>query len=117
MADEDQELFRSRNPKGMHANAVVAADGSGRYRTITEAIDEAPNYSTRRYIIYVKKGVYRENIDMKRKKTNIMLVGDGIGETVVTANRNFLQGWTTFRTATVGEYIQLPMFFFSFYIC
>ncbi|XP_048323936.2 putative pectinesterase/pectinesterase inhibitor 22 [Ziziphus jujuba] len=101
MTDEDQELVKS-SPRGMHVNAVVATDGSGRYRTITEAINEAPSYSTRRYVIYVKKGVYRENVDMKRKKTNIMLVGDGIGETVVTANRNFLQGWTTFRTATVA---------------
>ncbi|XP_015875076.3 putative pectinesterase/pectinesterase inhibitor 22 [Ziziphus jujuba] len=101
MTDEDQKLVKS-SPRGMHVNAVVAADGSGRYRTITEAINAAPSYSTRRYIIYVKKGVYRENVDMKRKKTNIMLVGDGIGETVVTGNRNFMQGLTTFRTATVA---------------
>lgn len=105
MTDGDQELLKSTSPQGMHVDAVVAADGSGHYRTITEAINEAPSYSLRRYIIYVKKGVYRENIDMKRKKTNIMLVGDGIGQTVVTANRNFLQGWTTFRTATVGQYL------------
>lgn len=103
MADEDQDLLKSTRPQGMHVDAVVAADGSGQYRTITEAVNEAPSYSLRRYIIYVKKGVYRENIDMKRKKTNIMFVGDGIGQTVVTADRNFLQGWTTFRTATVGK--------------
>lgn len=91
------------HPRNVHVDAVVALDGSGDFRSITEAVNETPNYSNRRYIIYVKKGVYKENIDMKRKKTNIMFIGDGIGETIVTGNRNFLQGWTTFRTATVGE--------------
>lgn len=102
ITDGDQELLNA-SPLRMHVDAIVALDGTGNYQTITEAISEAPSYSNRRYIIYVKKGVYRENIDMKRKKTNIMLVGDGIGETVVTGNRNFMQGWTTFRTATVGK--------------
>ncbi|XVF57538.1 hypothetical protein PTKIN_Ptkin06aG0213600 [Pterospermum kingtungense] len=101
ITDGDQELLR-KNPRGMHVHAVVSLDGTGHYQTITDAINEAPSYSNGRYIIYVKKGVYKENIDMKKKKTNIMLVGDGIGQTIVTGNRNFLQGWTTFRTATVA---------------
>lgn len=102
MTEGDRGLMNS-SPTQMHADAVVALDGSGHYHTITEAINEAPSYSNRRYVIYVKKGIYKENIDLKRKKTNIMFVGDGIGETIVTGNRNFMQGWTTFRTATVGE--------------
>lgn len=102
MTEGDQELLKSRT-KGMHVDAIVALDGSGHYRTITEAITAAPSYSNRRYIIYVKKGVYRENIDMKKKKTNIMIVGDGMRQTIVTGNRHFMQGWTTFRTATVGQ--------------
>lgn len=102
MTEGDQELLKA-SPVGMHFDAVVASDGSGHYRTIAEAIIEAPSYSIRRYVIYVKKGVYSENIDLKKKKTNIMFVGDGIGATIVTGNRHFMQGWTTFRTATVGE--------------
>ncbi|XP_058077348.1 putative pectinesterase/pectinesterase inhibitor 22 [Magnolia sinica] len=87
-------------PKAMHVDVVVALDGSGRYRSIMEAVNHAPDHSRRRYVIYVKKGVYRENVEMKKKKMNIMLVGDGMGATVVTGSRNFMQGWTTFRTAT-----------------
>uniref|UniRef100_A0A2N9EF21 Pectinesterase n=1 Tax=Fagus sylvatica TaxID=28930 RepID=A0A2N9EF21_FAGSY len=86
----------------MHVDTIVALDGTGHYRTITEAILAAPSHSNRRYVIYVKKGVYKENIDMKKKKTNIMLAGDGMGQTIVTGNRNFMQGWTTFRTPTVA---------------
>ncbi|KAF5740021.1 putative pectinesterase/pectinesterase inhibitor 22 [Tripterygium wilfordii] len=101
MTEGDQELLKAK-PAHMHVDAIVAVDGSGHYQTITEAVYYAPSHSNRRHIIYVKKGVYRENIDMKKKKTNIMFVGDGIGETVVEGNRHFMQGWTTFRTATVA---------------
>ncbi|KAL6964708.1 putative pectinesterase/pectinesterase inhibitor 22 [Sarracenia purpurea var. burkii] len=101
MNEGDKDLLLS-SAKGMRADAVVAQDGSGDYRSITEAINEAPSYSNRRFVIYIKRGIYRENIDMKKKKTNIMFVGDGIGATVVTGDRNFMQGWTTFRTATVA---------------
>ncbi|XP_057778766.1 putative pectinesterase/pectinesterase inhibitor 22 [Salvia miltiorrhiza] len=101
MTDGDKDLLVS-GPAGMHVDSVVALDGTGQYRSIGQAILEAPDHSNRRYVIYVKKGVYRENIDMKKKKTNIMLVGDGIGQTVITGGRNFMQGWTTFRTATVA---------------
>lgn len=106
MTESDQELLRSR-PRGIHADAVVALDGRGHYRSISEAVDAAPSQSNRRYVIYVKSGMYKENVDMKRKKTNIMLVGEGIGKTIVTGNRNFMQGWTTYRTATVGEHDSL----------
>ncbi|KAI8548158.1 hypothetical protein RHMOL_Rhmol07G0250500 [Rhododendron molle] len=101
MTEGDKDLLVS-SPNGMHVDAIVALDGTGQYRSITQAVYEAPSYSNRRYVIYIKKGEYRENIDMKKKKSYIMFVGDGIGETVVTGNRNFMQGWTTFRTATVA---------------
>lgn len=104
MSEGDQELLKS-NTQGMHVDTIVALDGTGHYRTITEAILAAPSHSNKRYVIYVKKGVYKENIDMKKKKTNIMLAGDGMGQTIVTGNRNFMQGWTTFRTPTIGEYL------------
>ncbi|KAI4301745.1 hypothetical protein L6164_034992 [Bauhinia variegata] len=102
VTDGDQELLKSGTQGPMHANAVVALDGSGHYRTINEAVNAAPSHSTRRYVIYIKQGLYKENIDMKRKKTNIVFIGDGIGKTIIQSNRNFMQGWTTFRTATLA---------------
>ncbi|XP_020108372.1 pectinesterase/pectinesterase inhibitor PPE8B-like [Ananas comosus] len=83
-------------------DAVVAQDGSGNYTTVTAAVEAAPLESEKRYVIYVKKGVYRENVDVKKKKWNLMLVGDGMGQTVITGSRNFIDGWTTFRSATVA---------------
>ncbi|KAJ6359696.1 hypothetical protein OIU77_003825 [Salix suchowensis] len=84
-------------------NATATKSSSDEFpEWMTEGDQELLRGSSFRYIIYVKKGVYRENIDMKRKKSYIMFIGDGIGKTVVTGNRNFMQGWTTFRTATVA---------------
>lgn len=81
-------------------NVVVALDGSGNYRTIKAAIDAAGRRSgSGRFVIHVKRGVYRENLDIKLK--NIMLVGDGLKNTVITGSRSVGGGSTTFNSATV----------------
>ncbi|KAL2338835.1 hypothetical protein Fmac_013281 [Flemingia macrophylla] len=82
------------------ADAVVAADGSGNYTTVGDAVLAAPDYSMKRFVIYIKKGVYVENVEIKKKKWNIMMVGDGIDATVISGNRSFIDGWTTFRSPT-----------------
>ncbi|XP_059298002.1 pectinesterase-like [Lycium ferocissimum] len=83
-------------------NLVVAKDGSGNFTTINQALSAAPNSSTTRFVIYIKEGVYFEYIDVERKKSMIMFVGDGIGKTQIKGNRNVVDGWTTFRSATVA---------------
>jgi len=55
-------------------------------------------------VIHIKAGAYFENVEVIRKKTNLMFVGDGIGKTVVKASRNVVDGWTTFQSATVGAF-------------
>lgn len=83
---------------------VVAKDGSGNFTTIGEAVEAAPDRSTKRFVIHVKAGAYYEYVEVVSKKTMLMLVGDGIGKTLVKGNRSVVDGWTTFRSATVGEY-------------
>eukprot|EP00253_Pinus_taeda_P036122 PITA_36122 len=83
-------------------NVVVAKDGSGNYTNITEAVEKAPEKSQTRYVIHIKAGVYAENVELHKKKTNIMFVGDGMDVTVVTGNRNVKDNFTTFRSATVA---------------
>eukprot|EP00253_Pinus_taeda_P007160 PITA_07160 len=81
---------------------TVAQDGSGNYTTITDALNAAPNNSLDRYVIHITKGVYQEYIEVPKRKINIMLVGDGINATVITGNRSVVDGWTTYRSATVA---------------
>ncbi|CAN6976424.1 hypothetical protein IGI04_037099 [Brassica rapa subsp. trilocularis] len=81
---------------------VVAKDGSGHYTSIQQAINAAAKLPRRnkRLVIYVKAGVYRENVEMKKSVKNVMVIGDGIDSTVVTGSRNVKDGTTTFRSAT-----------------
>ncbi|KAJ1402982.1 Pectinesterase, catalytic [Sesbania bispinosa] len=81
---------------------VVAKDGTGNFSTITEAINFAPNNSFDRTIIYVKEGVYEENVEIPSYKTNIVLLGDGKDVTFITGSRSVIDGWTTFRSATLA---------------
>ncbi|KAJ1418761.1 Pectinesterase, catalytic [Sesbania bispinosa] len=85
---------------GVTADAVVAADGTGNYAKVMDAVLAAPDYSMKRYVIYIKKGVYVENVEIKKKKWNIMMIGEGMDATVITGNRSVVDGWTTFRSAT-----------------
>lgn len=86
------------------ANLVVAKDGSGNFRTVQEAIAAAAKRSSMnsRFIIYVKKGVYRENIEVGINNNNIMLVGDNMRNTVITSSRSVGRGFTTYSSATAG---------------
>lgn len=86
-------------------NVTVAKDGSGNFTTINEALQAAPNNSDTRFVIYIKAGAYYEYIEVERKKKMIMFVGDGIGKTLIKGNRSVVDGWTTFRSATVGKFI------------
>ncbi|XP_031271701.1 pectinesterase [Pistacia vera] len=93
----DRRLLQAA-PKG---DIVVAQDGSGNYRTISEGVAAAAKRSGgKRVVIYVKKGVYKENVEIKKTVKNIMLMGDGIDATIVTGNKNAKDGSTTFRSAT-----------------
>lgn len=85
------------------ADAVVAKDGSGNFTTVSEAVAAAPNNSDARTVIRVKAGTYEENVEVPSYKTNIALVGEGRDATVITGSRSAADGWTTFRTATVGN--------------
>lgn len=92
------------------ADAVVAADGSGDFTKVMDAISQVPDYNSRRFVIYVKKGVYQEYVEIGKKKTNIMMIGDGMDQTVITGNHNFIDGWTTYRSATFGTYTSVLLY-------
>ncbi|XAR66144.1 Pectinesterase [Bertholletia excelsa] len=85
-------------------NYVVAKDGSGRFKSIQKAINYAVSRrrGSRRILIYVKRGVYRENVDISSYMSNIMLIGDGLKRTIITGSRSMAGGFTTYSSATFG---------------
>lgn len=96
---------------GMDARpgAVVAADGTGQFKTIQEAINAAPQNtnSTNWWVIHVRPGTYHELVYIQREKRFVRLVGEDPARTVITyglhANMPGPDGKPlgTFRTPTV----------------
>jgi pectinesterase len=117
VARKDRHLLQDSINATIIADLVVAKDGSGNFTTVTDAINAAPNNSDTRFVIYVKAGGYYENVEVGNSKTNIMLIGDGMWKTAIKGNRNVVDGWTTFRSATVGQcffYILLSLFIYLY---
>ncbi|XP_011046484.1 PREDICTED: putative pectinesterase/pectinesterase inhibitor 24 [Populus euphratica] len=100
---EDRKLLQSSDLK-KKADAVVAKDGSGKYKRISDALKNVPEKSKKRYVIYVKKGIYFENVRVEKKQWNVMMIGDGMKATIVSASLNVVDGTPTFSTATFAVF-------------
>nr|GMD71669.1 pectinesterase 2-like [Ipomoea batatas] len=80
---------------------VVAKDGSGRFRTVMEAVNAAHSGNdTHKFKIYIKQGIYEESVRVNMQY--IMLVGDGIQKTVITGNKSVRDGTNTYYSSTVA---------------
>lgn len=56
-----------------------------------------------RYVVYVKEGVYDETVTVTKKMLNVTMYGDGQQKSIVTGNKNFVDGVRTFQTASFGK--------------
>ena len=100
-----QELsksFLANKSVSQNANCVVAQDGSGDYKTITEALQAStrrPDVS-QRFVIQVKQGTYAEYPVVTDQMQNVMIVGEGMDNTIVTGNA---KGATLIDSATFSK--------------
>ncbi|XP_077252700.1 pectinesterase/pectinesterase inhibitor PPE8B-like [Tasmannia lanceolata] len=114
----ERRLLRSRVDE-IDVDVIVAANGSGDFRTVSDAVRAAPeNERTRismrnnseigpiddlrRYVIYVKAGVYDEIVNISPEKANLILIGDGMNKTIITGDRSHGNGYTTYGSATLA---------------
>lgn len=91
----------------VHDIVIVSQDGTANYTTIKDAVAAAPNNtdgSNGYYLIYVTAGVYEEYVSIAKNKKYLMMIGDGINQTIITGNHSFVDGWTTFNSSTFGKY-------------
>ncbi|XAR49161.1 Pectinesterase [Bertholletia excelsa] len=89
------------NPEMIKADLVVAKDGSGKYRTIREALNEVPQKSNTTFVLYIKEGVYEERVIFDKGLTNLVVIGDGPTKTKITGGLNYIDGTNTYHTASV----------------
>ncbi|KAG5130698.1 hypothetical protein JHK84_037095 [Glycine max] len=101
---KDRKLIQKDDNLKRKADIVVAKDGSGKFKTITAALKHVPEKSDKRTVIYVKKGVYCENVRVEKTKWNVMIIGDGMNATMVSGSLNFVDGTPTFSTATFAVF-------------
>lgn len=82
---------------------IVAADGTGNFRSIQQAIlsvrDFRPEGRTR---IFIKKGIYREKIVSPSWKSNISLIGEDRDSTIIVfSDHALINNMGTARTYTL----------------
>ncbi|CAD5179760.1 unnamed protein product [Musa acuminata subsp. malaccensis] len=91
-------------PSDRPPNATVCKTGSCDYQSVQDAVAAAPDFASDRFVIVVKAGVYEETVRVPFEKTNLVLLGEGMGTTVITGSQNVghNQDVTTYHSATVG---------------
>ncbi|URE22891.1 pectinesterase [Musa troglodytarum] len=99
-SSHDRKLLAAQSRGQLTPNVVVAKDGSGKFTTINDAINSMPKDYSGRYVIYVKAGVYKENVIVGKDKVNVLMYGDGSRKTIVTGSKNYVDGVQTVDTAT-----------------
>lgn len=90
----------------VNKTVVVDPSGNGNFTTINDALNAAPNNtngSNGYYLIYVVAGVYEEYVNVDKTKKYVMMMGDGINQTIITGNRSVDDGWTTFTCGTFSK--------------
>lgn len=66
----------------------VAADGSGEFKTVQEAIASIPDGNTERTVLHLHAGTYTGQIFLEKKKGPITFEGDGVDKTFTTYRYN-----------------------------
>ncbi|KAK1421551.1 hypothetical protein QVD17_23976 [Tagetes erecta] len=91
-------------PSGLKPDVTVCKTGGCDYKTVQEAVNAAPDWGFNgRFVISIKAGVYEETVRVGLEKVNVVVLGDGIGKTVITGAINVGQpGYSTYNTATFG---------------
>ncbi|BBH66420.1 hypothetical protein ACTI_31050 [Actinoplanes sp. OR16] len=81
---------------------TVAADGTGKYKTVQAAIDAVAANNTSRQTITIKPGTYREIVTVPSNKPFITLKGggDSADDVVIVNNRSSAGGYGTSGSAT-----------------
>ncbi|KAI3757523.1 hypothetical protein L6452_05063 [Arctium lappa] len=103
VTEKDRKLLQTESIY-KRANVIVSPAKGSKFRTIQSALDYASriNRGNGRFIIYIRRGVYRENIEIGNDLKNIVFLGDGLRYTIITGDRSVAGGFTTYSSATVG---------------
>ncbi|XP_021770679.1 putative pectinesterase/pectinesterase inhibitor 28 [Chenopodium quinoa] len=105
----ERKLLHERGAT-MRADVIVSKDGSSKFKTITEALKEAPHIDANKvgtivnktFVIYIKEGTYEEDVRVEATMSNVMFIGDGPTKTIITGKKSFADGFALYKTATIS---------------
>src|SRR3954469_3526208 len=84
---------------------VVAADGTGNFKTVQSAIDHAldsgPLRPQQRLVIEIRPGTYHERVMIPQDRPRVTLLGSDAASTVITFNAGAKNVGGTFFSSTV----------------
>jgi pectinesterase len=82
-------IIGARGARATPIEITVAADGSGKFKSVQEAIMSVPSGSADKpVIIRIKPGVYKELIYVQREKRFFHLIGENAEKTILTYDLN-----------------------------
>ena len=90
-------LISMANAQSKIPDFVVAADGSGDYKKVQDAIHAVPDNKSTRTVIFIKPGTYKEKIRVPSEKKNLALVGESYGNKRSYHKDCIIEGTTDFR--------------------
>ena len=77
-------IFVTEHSSAQIIAKTVAADGSGDYRTVQEALDAVPEKNKKNINIKIKNGIYKEKLFLDSTKNFVSLIGEDKFNTVLT---------------------------------
>src|SRR5438128_9593235 len=63
---------------------TVAKDGSGKYKTVQEALDAVPLNNKKPVTVLIKDGIYKEKLHLDSLKNFVTIIGENKFNTVLT---------------------------------
>ena len=85
---------------------VVSPDGHGDFASVQQAIDAVPDYSHEHITtIYIRKGVYKENVHIPHSKFRMHISGEDALGTIITFDKAAKHNWplTGYPIGTSGS--------------
>ncbi|KAG1326389.1 Pectinesterase [Cocos nucifera] len=90
-------------PPDTNTTSILCVDHNGccNFTTVQSAVDAVGNFSQKRTIIWINKGIYYEKVNIPRTKSNITFQGQGLYSTAIAWNDTANSAHGTFYSASV----------------